>query len=347
MNATKLDWSGRPVGRPLADTLTDRYVWAVLKSLPDSKRADIDRELRASIADDVDARVAAGETPAAAEHAVLLELGEPARLAANYTGRTLALIGPDLYLDYVRLLKLLYAVVLPIAVVAHFVIQVLAGAPWGGAIGASIGLAISIIVNIGFWTTFVFVLVERTGTKGLKGSMSPGGPNVPYDPSHLPAVPTGNGAGRSDLIASLVFLVLVPVALIWQQVSSVFQDADGAPLPVVNPELWSFWLPYLLAMVAASIVLAIVLFRTGRWTWPLVAVNAVIVIATTVPVVWLLLTGRLLNEAFLDRLGWSVFVGEMSVNAIVVSVVLAGIAVWSIGDTVWKTVRADRLAERA
>lgn len=347
MNTTKLDWSGRPVGRPTTDTLTDRYVWAVLKSLPDSKRADIDRELRASIADDVDARVAAGEDPAAAEHAVLLELGEPAKLAASYAGRTLALIGPELYLDYVRLLKLLYAVVLPIAVITHLVIQLLSGASWGGAIGGTVGIAISIIVHIGFWTTFVFVLVERTGTTGLKGSMSPGGPNVAYDPAHLPSVPTGNGAGRSDLIASLVFLVLVPVALVWQQVSSVFENADGSPIPVVNPDLWSFWLPYLLAMVAASLVVAIVLYRTGRWTWPLVAVNAVIAIATTVPVVWLILTGQLLDEAFLDRLGWSIFVGEMSVNAIVVSVVLAGIAVWSIGDTVWKTVRADRLAERA
>ena len=50
--------SSYPTGRPTTDTLTDRYVWAVLKSLPEAKRADIDRELRASIADDIDARVA-------------------------------------------------------------------------------------------------------------------------------------------------------------------------------------------------------------------------------------------------------------------------------------------------
>ena len=77
MNATTINWSGSDVGRPTTDTLTDRYVWAVLKGLPEAKRTDIDRELRASIADDVDARVESGEDAAAAEHAVLLELGEP------------------------------------------------------------------------------------------------------------------------------------------------------------------------------------------------------------------------------------------------------------------------------
>ncbi len=50
-------------------TLTDRYVYAVTRSLPESQRADIDKELRASIADAVDARVEAGDHPAEAERA--------------------------------------------------------------------------------------------------------------------------------------------------------------------------------------------------------------------------------------------------------------------------------------
>ena len=119
MNATTINWSGSPVGRPTTDTLTDRYVWAVLKSLPEAKRTDIDRELRASIADDVEARVDGGEDADAAERAVLLALGDPATLAASYQGRTPGLIGPDLYPGYVGLLKMLYAVVLPIVAVAY------------------------------------------------------------------------------------------------------------------------------------------------------------------------------------------------------------------------------------
>ena len=45
-------------------TLTDRYVWAVLRSLPEAQRADIDRELRGTIADTIDAKIEAGSEPA-------------------------------------------------------------------------------------------------------------------------------------------------------------------------------------------------------------------------------------------------------------------------------------------
>ncbi|MFC7484261.1 permease prefix domain 1-containing protein [Luedemannella flava] len=66
-------------------TLTDRYVDATLRRLPERQRADIERELRASIEDAVEARVDGGEDPADAERAVLTGLGDPARLAAGYS----------------------------------------------------------------------------------------------------------------------------------------------------------------------------------------------------------------------------------------------------------------------
>src|SRR3546814_3153315 len=64
-------------------SLTDRYVAAVLRALPEDKRADIEKELRTSIADAIDARTETGEPAAEAERAVLQELGDPARLAAG------------------------------------------------------------------------------------------------------------------------------------------------------------------------------------------------------------------------------------------------------------------------
>ncbi|MBA3852357.1 MAG: hypothetical protein H0X59_08335 [Chloroflexi bacterium] len=40
-------------------SLTERYLAAALRSIPDAQRADVDRELRSSIADAVEDRVAA------------------------------------------------------------------------------------------------------------------------------------------------------------------------------------------------------------------------------------------------------------------------------------------------
>ena len=274
---------------------------------------------------------------------MLLELGEPAKLAASYAGRTLALIGPELYLDYVRLLKLLAVIVLPISTISYFVIQAVLGTPLGGLIGGTVGLAISVAVHLAFWTTLVFVIVERTGTTGLKGAMSPGGPNVAYDPKLLPAIPVSNGAALSDLVASLVFLVLLPVAWTWDQIAPFVRNADGAAVPVLHPATSSFWLPYYLVLILLAAVFAIVLYRTGRWTWPLVVTNAVIAVAATIPVVGLILNGMLLNRAFVDELGWTTAIGAGSPAATATSAALVAVTLWAIGDSIWKTIQADRL----
>ncbi len=78
------------------------------------QRTDVERELRSSIADAVEDRIAAGEQRVAAERAVLEGLGEPTRLAAGYTGRPLYLIGPDVFPVYRHILRTLVSVVVPI-----------------------------------------------------------------------------------------------------------------------------------------------------------------------------------------------------------------------------------------
>lgn len=342
MNAT-INWSGSPVGRPKADTLTDRYVWAVLKALPESKRVDIDRELRATIADDVDARVASGEEASAAERAALLELGEPGRLAASYTGRTLGLIGPELYPGYVGLLKMLYIVVLPIATIVYFVVQLLTGAEPGELIGGTVAIIFGLTVHLGFWTTLIFAIAERAGTS-MKGM--PGLDDEPFDPAKLPTIATNTGGSRSDLIASLVVLLLVPLALVWQQYAPILGDANGA-VPILEPTLWSFWLPYVIVLMVLSAGFAVLLYRTGRWTWPLVALNAVLGLAVTIPFVVLIWQGELLNPAFVGAVGWADIFDRGGPGSIVAAVSLGIILLWSIGDSAWKTVAANRLSARS
>src|SRR5688500_13664214 len=123
--------------------LTDRYIWAVTRSLPEDQRREVGRELRASIEDAIETRLEAGEAPKAAEINVLQELGDPARLAGQYAERPAWLIGPKYYYDWMRLLKLLFAIVLPIAFAALFIINFIAGGV-GQAFGATFGIIFSI-----------------------------------------------------------------------------------------------------------------------------------------------------------------------------------------------------------
>jgi hypothetical protein len=143
-------------------TLTDRYVDAILRRLPERQRPDIEKELRASIADAVDDRLDAGTDPAEAERAALTELGDPARLAAGYADRPLHLIGPAFYLDYMRALTALLAIVVPTVAAAVGLVQIVRGDTVGRVIGESIGAAMTTAVHIAVWTTLAFAIIDRT-----------------------------------------------------------------------------------------------------------------------------------------------------------------------------------------
>src|SRR5215212_5190286 len=79
---------------------TERYLAAALRSIPAAKRADVEQELRSSIEDGIEERIAAGADGATAERAVLESLGDPSLLAAAYTGKPNYLIGPELFPIY-------------------------------------------------------------------------------------------------------------------------------------------------------------------------------------------------------------------------------------------------------
>jgi hypothetical protein len=314
-------------------SLTDRYVWAVLRSIPEPKRADIENELRASIADDIDARVANGESEADAELAVLRDLGEPARLAAGYAGRPLALIGPALYVDYVKLLRLLLVIVLPCATVAVLLAQLLGGAGVGEVFGATVATVIGVGVHLCFWTTLLFVVLERTGSKA---------PLAPFDPALLPAVPAKGATTASDLIGSVLFLVFTVGAILWQQNSSVFVDAAGDPIPVLDPALWSFWLPYFIALAVLTFVHGVVLFQVGRWSLPLAIANVVLNLATAVPLIGLILTGGLYNEPFFAAFDWDQVVAPDGVATVPTVLAIAVIAIAGSVDGFVKVRRSAR-----
>lgn len=317
-------------------TLTDRYVFAALKSIPEAQRSDIERELRGSIADDVEARVEAGQPAAEAENAVLAELGDPARLAAQYSGRPLYLIGPDLFLDWWRLLKTLAVILTPLALVGSVVVQMALdpGNP-AGAFGTAVGTAISVLVHLGFWVTLVFAIIQFNGTRRKDLGLQP------WSPAMLPQVPRKSQVSLGDTIASVVLAAFFIGVLLWQRVGSVMY-LDGEPVVLLQESLWSFWLPYVIVLLVIEAGFAVVLYLAGRWTYAFAAVNAVLALAFTVPVLWLLSTDQVFDWAFLANVDWGADASGW-ISGITAAAVLF-IGLWDIGDGFIKAWKSGRPA---
>ena len=303
--------------------LTDRYVSATLRSIPEGQRADIEAELRASIDDAIEARLADGAQPADAEKGALVELGDPDRLASGYSGRPGHLIGPELFFDYKRFLSVLFVTVVPIVMAVIFVVSLIGDEGIGGAFGSSVSVGLSVVVHIAFWTTLVFAILERSG-----GGSTIGG----WDLSKLPPLPSKGSVSLGETIASVVFLTLAIVGLVLSRTVSPVTAADGSPIPLFQPDLWSFWMPFLIAVLAVEVVFELVKYRTGHWTWPLASVNLALNALFSVPAIYLLLTEQLLNPEFFDALGFNLDISSGGPIVLTTVVVITAVVVWDTVD---------------
>ena len=311
-------------------TLTDRYVWAAARSLPEAQRAEFDRELRERIGDVIDERVERGAAPSDAEHAALVELGDPLQLAATYLDRPLQLIGPKYFLTWWRLLKLLLIIVVPLAAAGVLLGQLISGAAIGEMIGSTIGTALQVAVNLGFWVTLVFAVLERSPGSSV--------PVTTWTPEQLPQPRDDARAGRlGDLIASVVFLVLFAVVIVWQQSGIVWIGGERLPIPMLDPALWSFWIPWFLVLIVLEIVFAIFIYLRG-WTWLMAGLNVLLNVAFAVPALWLFLSGQLFAPEFVEAIGWPWGDASGVTTAVLVFVVI-GVTVWDIIDGFLKASR--------
>ncbi|GAA2680728.1 permease prefix domain 1-containing protein [Nonomuraea recticatena] len=278
-------------------TLTDRYVEATLRRVPGRQRPDIERELRASIADAVDDHLAAGSDPAEAELAVLTELGDPARLAAGYADRPLHLIGPGLYLDYVRVLTALLATVVPAVAAVVGLMRGLHGAPAPSVAGDTLRAALTAGLHIAFWTTLVFMIIERTAA-------SRGTPARPWTPAALPDPPPSRRARYGELIALTVVTVLFTTFILLSPVVSTETDADGDAIGLFSPRLWETGEVHLfIALVIASLAFAYARHHV-RWSVPFAVAGSLVDLACPLMLIWLAANDRLLNPAFVQATGW-------------------------------------------
>jgi hypothetical protein len=102
----------------------------------------------------------------------------------------------------------------------------------------------------------------------------------------------------------VVSLVIGISALFVQQSATWAVTASGEPIPLINPDLWSFWLPFLIGVMVLAIALIIITYRVGHWTMGLAVASTVLNLAFALPIMWLLATGQLLNPAFFAYFDW-------------------------------------------
>lgn len=316
-------------------SLTERYVHATLREVPEAKRADLGPELRSSIADMVEARIAAGETPETAEYAVLTELGEPGRLAAQYTGARLELLGPRFFLVWKRLtLQLLTWVPALVGTVVAVAQTLQGGHTVGEVVTDTLGAVFGTALQIVFWTTLVFAILDRvvTDESEVVGA---------WTPERLPDEPVEREYSATDAGLGVAWNLVVAGLLVAQHFRSWVDDpgGGGSDLPLLDPDLWSRWIPVLLAFIALAAAVEVWKYLRG-WDLGAVLGTAVSSVGISAVLGWLALEDRLLNPDFVAAVGMEDVWLDRINQAVVVGAVL--VALYEVGEAVVRWAKRGR-----
>jgi hypothetical protein len=275
--------------------LIERYLHEIGKYLPHKNREDILAEIKSYLEDTLDERTG-GKPTEDAVVALLKETGSPQKMAASYAPQGQYVVGPALFP--------LWRMVTGIALAATIGAQLLAWGIglWAGngdihAVELVSGLITSIPMTIGS-VTIVFMILQSAGVQ----------PHLEekWDPRNLPEIKSGDDIKRGDLIAGIVFGILIlAVFAVMPDKVGVYNFNSGKFF--ANPVILQY-LPLIFLSMGVNIGLDIYLLWRGRWE---VASRAFQIGADLFSIVVLVLLYKG-HSAWLTAHGYIGFFGDIS-----------------------------------
>lgn len=261
----------------------DRYVAEVSRMLPERTRADVAREIRSLLHDELDAELAGAEPTDEQVFAVLQRFGRPREVAMRY-GASQYLIGPLLYPTFLIVLRVVVGIVLAVSLFG--VVLALAQAPASLVVGKVVGGLVGSVVQAAAWVAIVFALVERLNLRELEQQ------SEAWNPRSLPPVEDYNRVSVFETVFTVVFttafIVFLNVALDSQGRLTV-QGSDWTSISIFSAEFLRY-VPWLTALLVAELAVSVVALIRGRWT-PLLRLANMALNVLWIALAYLMLTG--------------------------------------------------------
>ncbi|MES1040129.1 HAAS signaling domain-containing protein [Peribacillus simplex] len=285
--------------------LIELYIQEVTRRLPEKNREDIGLELQSTIADMLPENHTEQDVKA-----VLLKLGDPVTLASGYRDRPMHLIGPRYYDVYISLLKM----ILPIAAVISL-IALIGDNPFRDTentvvdailkiIGKGIAGIISTSIQVFFWLTLSFAIVERLDTSKDQSPLTKDlKPWTPENLKDIPNISKIKAVPMIEVFASLLGLsVFAALYFNAANLLGVYEKRNGSLIfvtPSFNQDvLNSYWL-LVSCVVIIGVFLAIYKLFLRQWTLKLAIFHAIYQMLSTLTFIIIISNPNLLNPEFI------------------------------------------------
>ncbi|HSI67842.1 MAG TPA: hypothetical protein VK947_10525 [Planococcus sp. (in: firmicutes)] len=338
--------------------LIDRYINEVVRRLPAKEREDIGRELWSTMEDMLPAGYSEQE-----ERQLLMKFGDPAVLAAKYRTQPKHFIGPRLFDLYLTLLKIIIPIVVTVVVVILIITTIFSSAGEAsvvsvivGLIGDAISAAIEVVVNVFFWITAVFVIIEwvdRTNREAGKPSIE--FPEKEWTPDDLKAnkdIPKRKAIPRSEPAFDLIWIAIwLSIYFNADKFVGIYEGgSNGIEMltPVFNQSvLLSYW-PLVLLVVILQVVMDIWKWMRRRWGIKLATFNLVVNALSVLTIILIFRNPEIFAAGFLAWL--EDLFGSLSTMNWVVGGILIVIAFFAAIDTIvgfWKAAIREDASEKS
>lgn len=285
--------------------LIDRYVYYVTIRLPQSQRADIEKELRGLIEDMLSNR---SKNPTKLDvEAVLKELGKPAELASKYRGTTRYLIGPEYFDIYFLVLRIVIATA-GFGIVLAMTIGYIATPPLNviGAIAEFIASVISGLFQAFASVTIVFALIQHfvPPNELLKGRE--------WKVEDLPPIPAKRARiKKSEPIVGMIFLVII--LIIFNAAPQIFgayiSTNSLTVIPVFNLTVLKNMLPIINAVILLSILKEMFKLITGQYTIKLAVAITIINVLAMIATIFVFISPDIWNQSFVENISSAYNIG--------------------------------------
>jgi hypothetical protein len=285
--------------------MIDLYIQEVTRRLPEKSREDIALELRSTIEDMLPDDYTEKDVKP-----ILEKMGNPAILASGYLDRPMHLIGPRYFDVYINLLKIILpiaAVISLISLIANTILSYSGEEAVLNVLLDAIGLGIWGIVSTGiqvfFWLTVVFAIIERTDHKNSQTPLTACFKEwTPDDLNNIPYIPKEKAISKVEVFLGLLWTAIW--ASVYFNAASLLgvyeKGSNGLEFvtPTFNQEvLLSYW-PLVVVVIGLEIALDMYKLTTGQWSRKIAVLNTVMHGVSSIVFIVIISNNQLFNPAF-------------------------------------------------
>jgi hypothetical protein len=285
--------------------IIDLYIQEVTRRLPEKSREDIALELRSTIEDMLPDDYTEEDVKS-----VLEKMGNPAILASGYLDRPMHLIGPRYFDVYINLLKIILPIAAVISLISLIATTMFSYSGDEAALNIILDLAghgiwevLSTGIQVFFWLTVVFAIIERTDHKQSQTPLTACFKEwTPDDLNNIPFIPKEKAISKVEVFLGLLWTAIwASVYFNAASLLGVYEKGSNG-LEFVTPTfnqavLISYW-PLVVIVIGLEIALDMYKLKTGHWNRKIAVLNTVMHVVSSVVFIIVISNNQLFNPTF-------------------------------------------------